>query len=105
MNETYTLNRFYFEAKAILEKYGLSQLENYKLKVEFTIEEKEQSNPQLDCIISWGPCHWESKEKTYYGFGVTPSICLSSLEESMRKNTGKHLIEYLAIEISPIKSN
>jgi len=98
--EQYTLNRFYFEAKAVIEKYQLQGKEDYEFKVDFSIEEDRHTpGPVLRCGISYCHKQYDSKEPSYYGFGVTPYICLGEFEEALKKATGKSLIENLAVEI------
>jgi len=97
--ENYTLNRFYFEAKALLEKYGIAGNDDYSLLVEFEIEDKNRKVPKLHCTIKYAPIKFDSNEKSYYGFGCTPVICINSFEETLIKESGKLLIENLSVEL------
>lgn len=97
--ENYTLNRFYFEAKALLEKYGIAGKENYELQVEFQIEDKNNTAPNLHFTIKYCPIKFDSTEESYYGFGCTPVICINSFEETLLKASGKILIERLSVDL------
>lgn len=98
--EQYTLNRFYFEAKAIIEKYGIAGKPNYKFDVDFSLEEREEGKaPGLHCRISYSPQKYDSHEPSYYGFGPTPYIALGQFEETLKEKTNKSFKENLSVEI------
>jgi hypothetical protein len=96
----YTLNRFYHEAKAILEKYNIGGKEGYEFEVSFKIEEEVASTqPTLNCRICYGPRKYDSIEPSYYGFGCTPAICLNEFDETVKKKTGTPILEAVSAEI------
>jgi len=100
--ENYTLNRFYFEAKLLLEKYKLYDKEDYKLRVEFGIREQDNKTTALQCYICFEYKNDQrtiAKPITYFGFGSTPSFCLRSFEDSLRDKTENPLIINVSVEI------
>jgi hypothetical protein len=92
--ETYTLQRFYYEANALIEKYNAKR-EEYNLCVEFEIKE-EEGVPKLSCHASY------RKERNYesiaWAVSTTPSLALRYFEEELQKHTGKMLIERVGTE-------
>lgn len=101
--ETYTLNRFYFEAKALLEKYSIHH-DDYSFDAQFSMEENgfrnlNKETPALNCSITYRPKNYNSTGKSYYACGATPALCLSDFEYKLREATGRHLIESVGTEI------
>ena len=98
--ENYTLNRFYHEAKAILEKYHIWGKENYDFHTSFSIrEDTSENHPVLECHISYWPKNYGSVEPKYYGLAMTPSRALKCFEEFVIAQTGSILREKVSVEI------
>lgn len=98
--EHYTLNRFYHETKALLEKYHVQDKENYELNVKIAIEERPQhTHPLLDCCVMFSPRDYNCREPRFGGFGSTPTLALNSLEEDLMCKTGAPIIDSVAVEL------
>jgi hypothetical protein len=98
--EHYTLNRFYHEAKALLEKYHVQDKEDYELNVKIGIEERPQhTHPLLECCVFFCPRDYKSKEPSFNGFGNTPTHALDNLEETLMRETGTPIIDSVAVEL------
>lgn len=97
----YTLNRFYFEARAIIEKYDFHR-PDYELRVSFEIKERKNKVFGLNCVICYSHHKHDRDNESFYGFGVTPAICLSSFEETLREKSGMALVENIEVEYSSV---
>lgn len=98
--ENYTLQRFYHEAKAIVEKYNLNFEEEYEFYVEFKLEETTRCNhPLMKCIIHFSPKRYESRGTSFYSYCCTPAAALSSFEEDIKEKTGSPIRERVSVEI------
>ena len=95
--ELYTLQRFYHEAKALLEKYNFTSDEK-ELRVDFSIEERN-GVPNLKFWISYQNIK-SSTMSGPVGWGQTPTNTLKEFEEQLQKATGRFLIERVAVEIT-----
>lgn len=89
---SYKLNKFYSEAKRIIEQYGFAE-ENCRLRVHFEIEESPSNAAQeLTCVISYeyvinedaDPKEWIDRTKLFE-MGVNPERTLEDFELKLRK--------------------
>jgi len=92
--ETYTLQRLYHEAQALIEKYQAVE-DDKKLRVQFQIEEVKNV-AKLNVWISYSD---ERYNKYTAGSGLTPTHALNDFEDELQKLSGKKLIERVALEI------
>ncbi|HRH59644.1 MAG TPA: hypothetical protein PL045_03695 [Chitinophagaceae bacterium] len=92
--ENYTLNRFYHEAKALLEKYNAVK-EEFRLSVGFDIKESNRQFPILQCEICYdnGKGNYE-----YLIFSSTPEACLNVFEKELIIATGTVLKEKVSAD-------
>ncbi len=97
--ENYTLKRFYFEAKAILEKHIPNGKEEYRLSVQFEIEDRDNKVPDLNCFISYRHKDYRSGYQNFYGSASSPAIALQQFEDAVKEYSGKMLIENVSVEI------
>ena len=76
----YTLNRFYFEAKELIEKHNCLDPES-KLRVQFEIKEDTERNgsPRLDCRI----CYESNHNFKFFSSRSTPEAALLEFEETI----------------------
>jgi hypothetical protein len=98
--ENYTLNRFYHEAKAILEKYHIQGKEDYEFSVDFGISEnKLLKQPTLVCRVHYWSEKYNSEQPHYSGYGYSPILALNSFEVNIRKQNGFILCDNVSVEI------
>lgn len=78
MKKSYTLNRFYSEAKSLIEKYICTDPE-CNLRVQFEIIEDKEKNgsPRLDCRI----CYENDLEFRFFASRRTPEATLRRFNE------------------------
>jgi hypothetical protein len=86
MKKNYTLNRFYTEAKALIEKHNCKD-DNYTVRVQFEITEDKEKNgsPKLNCRISYENNH----DYAFYASKRTPEYTLQSFEEKLLESKDK----------------
>jgi hypothetical protein len=95
----YTLQRLYFEAKAILEKYALS-IDGYRLEVEFNIKDNKEGAPEMKAYIRYSPESYASKDPWITSsLSVTPAAALNQFEEKVQEHLGNRISERVAIEL------
>lgn len=97
MAKNYTLNRFYYEAKALLEKHDCADL-SYKLIVNFEIEEARKPGEarELKCGISYR----KNSDWYYYTNERTPELALDEFEKNILKSKGKNFdIDPVSIDL------
>jgi len=84
MKRNYTLNRFYKEAKALIDKHNLTHHEYY-IRVHFEIFEdtKKSGSPRLNCII----CYEKDHNYLLFASKRTPEAALRMLEEKILEST------------------
>lgn len=93
----YTLNEFYFRAKAVIETLGAVDDEK-SLNVSIEIEERPANKiPELKCSV-----YYRDKDynKSIYGWGNTPNRALQEFEEQILKRQGKMLTERVSVDIT-----
>lgn len=96
--ENYTLNRFYHEAKALIEKHDCVDDEK-RVVVHFGIEEPSSNKiPYLKCMISYQGRN--DYRKDIYGFGNTPSYALEDFEKILQEQKGIMLKEKVSVDIT-----
>ena len=80
MKKNYTLNRFYSEAKDLIEKHNCTDL-NCNLRVQFEIIEDSEKNgsPRLDCRI----CYETERTFRFFSSQRTPEAALKRFEETI----------------------
>jgi hypothetical protein len=93
----YTLQRFYFEAKALLEKYGINK-DGYRLEVEFEIEEKDPLGaPRLECYIRYRQESYNGNWITS-GISTTPAHALNTFEQALQEEVGIKILEKVSLQ-------
>lgn len=100
MSEMYTLNRFYFEAKALLEKYNVC-IDDYKLETSFEIEEEDKNGlPVIKFTIMYKPKSYSSDAPWIATYAMsTPVKAMSEFEFKLQEYSGKTLIERVCVEV------
>jgi len=98
--ETYTLQRFYYEVKAVLEQYPQVKLimenANERLEVRFEIEDLFlDRNPKLSCCIYFVGGRGMS---TIFINSHSPIAAINELIEKCKQLTGQQMIEKVGIE-------
>ena len=89
MPRTYTLTRFYKEAKKLVLKH--TKPANFRLRVNFCIETTEKINPTtLNCTISYNRIEKDEEfdfktGDTAFGFGATPELALLSFKTHIKE--------------------
>lgn len=80
MKKGYTLNRFYREAKSLIEKHICTDPE-YNIRVKFEIIEDREKNgsPRLDCRI----CYEKDHDFKFFASRRTPEAALREFEETI----------------------
>ena len=98
--ESYTLNRLYFEAMAIMEKYSIQNKEVYELRVSMDIIQDRNKAPRLRCSIHYCNSKDYDRETSYRAYACTPSNSLNEFEEEIIKKEGFQLIENVGVELT-----
>jgi len=82
----YTLNHFYTEARALIEKHNCTDL-NCNLRVQFEIIEDREKNgsPRLDCRI----CYENDHNFRFFSSQRTPEAALNRFEETILESKEK----------------
>ncbi|HAT81225.1 MAG TPA: hypothetical protein DCS17_07530 [Flavobacterium sp.] len=98
--ETYTLQRFYYEVKAVLEQYPevkkIMENANERLEVRFDIEDTVfDSKPRLSCVIYFSGGRGMA---TIFITSPTPVAAINELIEKCKQLTGQQMIEKVGIE-------
>ena len=96
--EIYTINRLYYEASALLDKYNARE-DGYELKVEFEVSEKKGKIPAFQAAIHYWP------ERGYLhgscsGYGATHHYALQQFEHGIREKKGLSLLNDAGVELS-----
>ena len=80
MKKNYTLNRFYSDAKSLIEKHNCTDPE-CSIRVQFEIIEDREKNcsPLLDCII----CYEKNHDFKFFASRRTPEAALRKFEEKI----------------------
>ncbi len=80
MKKSYTLNRFYNEAKALIEKHKCKD-DDYIIRVQFEITEDKEKNgsPKLNCRI----CYENDYNYAFFASKRSPELSLQELEEKI----------------------
>lgn len=92
--ETYTLQRLYHEANALIEKYNFKD-PDLKLDVNFQIKE-ENTVPTLEVRIWYKD---NSYNKGVSAWAPTCAGALNEFEEKLQQATGIKLSERVAVEV------
>lgn len=97
MAKNYTLNRFYYEAKALLEKHDCVD-SAYRLSVNFEIEEarKPGESRALKCWIRYEKDH----DYKFFSSERTPELTLDDFEKNILKSKGKNFdIDSVSVDL------
>jgi hypothetical protein len=104
--ENYTLQRFYFEVKAMIESSPklIEELGNTKIHVDFEIEEDEFNKPVTRVNINnFHNLSTKNKKGTEYIVhvynGNSPADALNMLREVINKYNGDEIKDRLSIEV------
>lgn len=105
--KTYTLQRFYNAAQALIEKYGLQN--KGILRVDLQLEqEKPGDQPQLECCIRFEqtePRYGKNEpDSAVFGFGLYPETCLASFDEKLARETKNAKIPFVSVELKTSNS-
>lgn len=101
--ETYTLQRFYHEAKALIEKHNAVD-NDFCLEVQFQIEESDLIGnvqaPRLKCAIYYRDRKRSSSHnKEHWISEFSPAHALARFEEELAEKKGELMKERVAIEL------
>ncbi len=97
MKSNYTLNRFYYEAKALLEKHNVAD-DQYLLHVSFDINEgrKPGESRHLNCTIRYS----DNREYRFFSGERTPALALDEFEKNILKSKGKNFdIDSVSVQL------
>jgi len=80
MKKNYTLNRFYSEAKALIEKHNYTDQEcNIRVQFEIIEDGEKNGSQRLDCRI----CYEKDHDFRFFASRRTPEATLRKFEETI----------------------
>ncbi len=85
MKKNYTLNNFYSQVKALIEKHNCTDPEcNIRVQFEIAGDRKKNGLPRLDCTVSYERNH----EFVFFSSASTPETALCKFEEELTEACG-----------------